>query len=60
MNAEQLRETTMDPSTRKMLQVKIEDAEEADRLFRILMGKDVASRKHFILTRAKTVKELDV
>lgn len=60
MNADQLRETTMDPSTRKMLQVTIEDAEEADRLFRILMGRDVPSRKHFILTHAATVKELDV
>lgn len=60
MNADQLRETTMDPSTRKMLRVTIEDAEEADRLFRILMGRDVPSRKHFILTHAATVKELDV
>jgi len=60
MNPSQLRETTMDPSTRKMLRVSIDDAEEADRLFRILMGKDVPSRKHFILTHAKNVKELDV
>ena len=60
MNPEQLWETTMDPTTRKMLLVKIEDAEEADRLFRILMGKDVPSRKHFILTHAKNVSELDV
>lgn len=50
----------MDPATRKMLKVSIEDAEEADKLFRILMGSDVASRKHFILTHAKQVKELDV
>lgn len=60
MNPEQLRETTMDPATRKMLRVNVEDAEEADKLFRILMGDDVSSRKHFILTHAKTVKELDV
>lgn len=60
MNPEQLRDTTMDPSTRRMLKVDIEDAEEADKLFRILMGKDVSSRKHFILTHAKNVKELDV
>jgi len=50
----------MDPATRKMLKVSIEDAEEADKLFRILMGSDVAGRKHFILTHAKQVKELDV
>ncbi len=60
MNAEQLWETTMDPVRRKMLQVTVEDAEEADKLFRILMGDDVMSRKHFILTHAKKVKELDV
>lgn len=60
MNPEQLWETTMDPVKRKMLQVTVEDAEEADKLFRILMGEDVMSRKHFILTHAKNVKELDV
>lgn len=60
MNPEQLRETTMDPATRKMMKVNIEDAEEADKLFRILMGSDVPSRKHFILTHAKQVRELDV
>ena len=60
MNPEQLRETTMDPARRKMMQVSIEDAEESDKLFRILMGSDVPSRKHFILTHAKQVRELDV
>ena len=60
MNPEQLRETTMDPTKRKMLRVNIEDAEEADKLFRILMGEDVLSRKHFILANAKNVKDLDV
>lgn len=60
MNAEQLRETTMDPATRKMMKVEIADAEEADKLFRILMGSDVPSRKHFILTHAKQVRELDI
>jgi len=60
MNPQQLWETTMDPETRKMLQVSIQDAEDADRLFRILMGEDVMSRKHFILTHAKNVSELDV
>ena len=56
MNAEQLWETTMDPSARQLNQITVDDAEEADRLFRILMGEDVQSRKHFILTNAKSVK----
>ncbi len=60
MNAEQLWETTMDPDNRKLIQVNIEDAEAADRLFRILMGEDVGARKHFILTHAKNVSELDL
>jgi DNA gyrase subunit B len=60
MNAEQLWETTMDPDTRILKQITIVDAEEADRLFRILMGEDVQSRRHFILTNAKTVKDLDI
>ena len=60
MNAEQLWDTTMDPNTRTFNQITVEDAEEADRLFRILMGEDVQARKHFILTHAKTVKDLDI
>jgi len=60
MNPDQLWETTMDPMTRKLLKISIEEAEEADRLFRILMGEDVSLRKHFILTNAKNVKELDI
>ena len=60
MNAEQLWETTMNPETRKLLQVSVEDAEASDRLFRILMWDDVASRKNFILTHAKNTKELDI
>ncbi len=60
MNAEQLWDTTMDPAKRKMLQVTVDDAEEADKLFRILMGDDVMSRKHFILTHAKNVRDLDI
>ncbi len=60
MNAEQLWETTMDPKTRVMKQVTIEDAEHADEVFDVLMGSDVAPRKRFIQTHAKTVKNLDV
>jgi len=60
MNSEQLRITTMDPNTRTLLEVTIDDSEEADKLFRTLMGEDVQLRKHFILTNAKNVKEIDV
>lgn len=60
MNPEELWETTMNPETRKMLQVTIEDAEAADKVFDILMGSDVAPRKHFIQTHAKSVENLDV
>jgi DNA gyrase subunit B len=60
MNADQLRETTMNPEKRFMKKITVEDAEEADRLFRILMGEDVQSRKHFILTHAKSVRDLDI
>lgn len=60
MNPEQLWETTMDPSQRILLQVKIEDAVEADRTFDTLMGKEVAPRKKFVQTSAKSVKNLDV
>ncbi len=60
MNADQLWETTMDPKTRVMKQVTVEDAERADEVFDVLMGADVAPRKRFIQTHAKTVKNLDI
>lgn len=60
MNPEQLWETTMDPTTRKMLRVSIEDAAKADEIFKILMGEEVAPRRRFIQARAKSVKNLDV
>ena len=60
MNPEQLWETTMDPKNRILLQVTIDDAKEADKIFDILMGDEVAPRKLFIQTHAKTVKNLDI
>jgi len=60
MNPDQLWETTMDPQTRHMRQVSIRDAKEADVVFDVLMGADVAPRKHFIQTHAKGVKNLDI
>jgi DNA gyrase subunit B len=60
MNPEQLWETTMDPEKRVLFKVKVEDAKEADRIFDILMGQEVFPRKKFILTHAKSVKNLDI
>jgi len=60
MNPEQLWETTMDPARRVLLQVTIDNAKEADKTFDMLMGDEVAPRKLFIQTHAKTVKNLDV
>ncbi|MCD6105241.1 MAG: DNA topoisomerase (ATP-hydrolyzing) subunit B [Thermosipho sp. (in: Bacteria)] len=60
MNPQQLWETTMDPKTRKLLKVAIEDAEEADELFEMLMGSDTDSRKEFIFRHALQVKEIDI
>jgi DNA gyrase subunit B len=60
MNAEQLWDTTMDPERRTLLQVNLDDAATADRLFTVLMGEDVASRKAFIEANAKYVQNLDV
>ncbi len=60
MNSEQLWETTMDPARRTLLQVTLEDAGEADRLFSILMGDDVEKRRNFIRDHALEVQNLDV
>ncbi len=59
MNAEELWETTMDPARRILKQVKIEDAQEADKIFDMLMGTDVPARKSFIQSNAK-LANLDV
>lgn len=60
MNPKQLFETTMDPSTRRLLKVKIEDAAEADRIFTILMGEDVPERRRFIEDNALRTRSLDI
>ncbi|MBI2038941.1 MAG: DNA topoisomerase (ATP-hydrolyzing) subunit B [Candidatus Niyogibacteria bacterium] len=60
MNPEQLWETTMNPANRMLKRVAIEDAEEANRTFDILMGAIVEPRKIFIQTHAKTVQNLDI
>ncbi|PIQ05217.1 MAG: DNA topoisomerase (ATP-hydrolyzing) subunit B [Candidatus Nealsonbacteria bacterium CG18_big_fil_WC_8_21_14_2_50_37_10] len=60
MNASELWETTMNPENRVLLQVNIENAKEADRIFDILMGDEVLPRKKFIQTHAKKVKNLDI
>ncbi|PIU75364.1 MAG: DNA topoisomerase (ATP-hydrolyzing) subunit B [Candidatus Portnoybacteria bacterium CG06_land_8_20_14_3_00_39_12] len=60
MNPNQLWETTMDPAKRILKQVTVDDAEAADHIFDVLMGSEVAPRKKFIQTHAKTVQNLDV
>ena len=60
MNAEQLWETTMNPATRTLLSVTVEDAAKADTIFSMLMGGEVLPRKTFIQAHAKSVKNLDI
>jgi len=60
MNPEQLWETTMDPTVRQLKLVTVEDAQEADRIFDILMGAEVEPRKRFIQIHAPSVENLDI
>jgi len=60
MTAQQLWETTMDPTTRTLLAVTVEDAAKADHIFHILMGGEVPPRKAFIQAHAKSVRNLDI
>ena len=60
MNPDQLADTTMNPATRTLLQVKIEDSVEADRVFTMLMGEEVEPRRKFIEQNATKVVNLDV
>src|SRR3546814_3384491 len=60
MNDHELWETTMDPQTRTLRQVTIDDAASADEIFSVLMGEDVESRRGFIQRNAKDVRFLDI
>jgi DNA gyrase subunit B len=60
MNAEQLWDTTMDPDSRVLLRVRVEDAERADAIFNKLMGEEVLLRKNFISSRATTISDNDL
>ena len=60
MNPDQLWETTLNPANRVLLQVAIDDAQEADKIFDVLMGSEVMPRRKFIQTHAKSVQNLDI
>lgn len=60
MNPNQLWDTTMNPETRTVLQVRLDDVVEADEMFTVLMGDQVESRRRFILQNARTVRNLDI
>ncbi len=60
MNAEELRETTLDPENRTLIKVKMDNAAEADNMFRILMGDKVEPRREFIEKHALDIRELDI
>jgi len=60
MNPDQLWETTMNPETRKLMQITIQDAQKADEIFVTLMGSEIAPRRNFILTHAKNIRNLDI
>jgi DNA gyrase subunit B len=60
MNADQLWDTTMDPSNRQLLQIQLEDQFRAEEVFETLMGNDVSARRTFIQQNAKDVRFLDI
>ncbi len=60
MNAEELAETTMDPASRALLRITVEDALKADQIFVVLVGKDVQRRREYIEKHALEVKQLDI
>ncbi len=60
MTAEQLWKTTMNPETRTLLTVSVEDAAKADQIFNTLMGAEVLPRKNFIQAHARSVQNLDI